>query len=468
MGSMKNFDEAIRSTAQLIRRFVRQEQRQPATPYHDPVELAGKIDLPISSDGISDDEFFRLLETILRYTPKTGSPKFVNQLFGGRNIPAVCAEMLTGVLNSSLYTFKAAGPHVLIEQEVGRKMLAHVGFDDGSGVLMPGGSICNLGAMIMARDGIGDSRNLGVRHPLVAYTSEESHYSISKNAGIIGIGRNNLRRIKTDERGGMVVSDLERQIAADRRDNRIPFFVNATAGTTVRGAYDPIDKIAAVTERERLWLHIDGALGGAALLSARHKHLLNGCERADSFSWNAHKLMGVPLSCSALLVKRMGALFETFAENADYLFQTEADKYNLGNISLQCGKKNDALKLWAAWKYYGDKGYEERIDRLFSLAQCATDFVRRHADLELACETESVAVCFNVKEVDAVEICNRLETEGVLKVGYGTIGATTAIRLACVNPDLTAADLDSFFDDVLRIAARIQANQLRAVTPQEN
>jgi glutamate/tyrosine decarboxylase-like PLP-dependent enzyme len=420
---MKDFEKAFRSTARLAKQFVRRETAQPSTPYLAPKELAEKIDLAISADGLSDEQFFRLLATVLKYTPKTGGPKFVNQLFGGRNLPAVCAEMLTGVLNNSMYTYKVAGPHVLIEKEVVRKMLRKVGFPRGAGVLVPGGSISNLGAMILARDCVNDTRDAGVRDTLVAYTSEASHYSILRNAGIIGIGRDNLRRIKVDAQGN------------------IPFFVNATAGTTVQGAFDPLAEISRVAEREKLWLHVDAALGGTALLSSKHRHLLGGCERADSLSWNAHKLMGVPLSCSALLVRREQALFETFSEHADYLFQTETDE-------------NDAFKLWAAWKYYGDRGYEERVDKIFALARYATDVVRAHPDLVLACDTESVAVCFCVRGGDSIEICNRLDAEGILKVGYGTIGETTAIRLVCVNPELTEAQIDEFFEDVLRIAAR--------------
>ena len=455
-GNMKSFDKAFQATAQLAEWYVRQESAQPATPYVGPRELAEKIDLAISTDGISDEEFFRLLGKVLEYTPRTGGPKFLNQLFGGRDMPAVCAEMLTGVMNNSMYTYKVAGPHVLIEREVVRKMLEKVGFPEGSGVLMPGGSVSNLGAMLLARNGINDSRNAGVQDTLVAYTSEQGHYSIPKNAGIIGIGRDNLRTIKVDGRGKMIVSYLETRIAADKTSGRLPFFLNATAGTTVQGVYDPLEEISRVAAREGLWMHVDGALGGTALLSSRHKHLLEGCRRADSFSWDAHKLMGVPLSCSALLVKRKEALFETFSEDADYLFQTEADEYNLGNLSLQCGKKNDAFKLWAAWKYHGDRGYEERVDRLFALAQYGTEVVRRRADLELACDTESVTVCFTVRGADSIEICNRLDAEGVLKVGYGKIAETTAIRLACVNPELTEEQIDGFFEDVLRIAARIQ------------
>jgi len=231
---------------------------------------------------------------------------------------------------------------------------------------------------------------------LVAYTSAEGHYSLQKNAGLAGLGRRSVRAIQVDERGRMSVPALLEAIEADRRARHRPFLVNATAGTTVRGAFDPIARIAAVSRGEGLWLHVDGAFGGTLLLSPEHRHRLAGCERADSFAWDPHKMMGIPLQSSVLLVSRPGLLSACLDENAEYLFQSDPDELNPGRRSLQCGRPNDALKLWAAWQRLGDRGWAERVGRQVALARRAARLVDADPELLLVEEPASVNVCFEV------------------------------------------------------------------------
>src|SRR5690606_15494221 len=131
--------------------------------------------------------------------------------------------------------------------------------------------------------------------------SAASHYSIRKAAGLAGLGRDGVRTVPVDAEGRMEPEALARMIEEDRATGVVPVMINATAGTTVLGAFDPLPAIADVAERARVWLHVDAAYGGSILLSPRHRGLLAGCERADSLTWDAHKLLNVPLTCSALL-----------------------------------------------------------------------------------------------------------------------------------------------------------------------
>jgi len=282
-----------------------------------------------------------------------------------------------------------------------------------------------------------DARERGPGGPrLVAYTSAEGHYSLQKNAGLAGLGRRSVRAIQVDERGRMSVPALLEAIEADRRARHRPFLVNATAGTTVRGAFDPIARIAAVSRGEGLWLHVDGAFGGTLLLSPEHRHRLAGCERADSFAWDPHKMMGIPLQSSVLLVSRPGLLSACLDENAEYLFQSDPDELNPGRRSLQCGRPNDALKLWAAWQRLGDRGWAERVGRQVALARRAARLVDADPELLLVEEPASVNVCFEVRGRASDDVCERLDRDGRLKIGYGIVAGRRVIRLVCVNPDL--------------------------------
>ena len=170
----------------------------------------------------------------------------------------------------------------------------------------------------------------------------------------------------------MMIEDLVSQIQEDLATGFQPFFINSTAGTTVLGAFDPFEEIAKVAKEYGLWFHIDGALGGSVVLSRKYRHLVAGCELSDSYTWNAHKMMNVPLTASIILFNHENILRRNFSEKAEYLFQGE-DDFNPGDSSFQCGRRNDALKVWAAWKYLGDEGYEKRVNRQYELAQYAAE-----------------------------------------------------------------------------------------------
>ena len=224
--------------------------------------------------------------------------------------------------------------------------------------------------------------------------------------------------------------------------------INATAGTTVRGAFDPIRAIATVARQHGVWLHVDGALGGSLVLCPSRRDLVDGVELADSFSWNPHKMMGVPLQCSVLLVARRGALTRSLDESADYLFQAHDDDLNPGHRSIQCGRRNDALKLWAAWLRLGDRGWDERIQRQLGLAKLAAAKIAADSAFELLEPPPSINVCFEVRGRDSAAICDWLDRQGRLKIGYGTACGRRAIRLVCVNPDLDESDLDAILDEI--------------------
>ncbi len=441
----------------LSRVFLESEAETPILPRFSPEQLREEIEFEIPERGVDHDEVMRRLMAIFDKTPRTATNRFFNQLFGGRDPSATVAEVLSALANNSMYTFKAAGPHILIERELIRHMGLKMGFDDAEGVFAPGGSLSNLTAVLVARDhaleGAGD-RGLDGK-TLALYTSEDSHYSIPKAAAIVGIGRDNVRSIPVDDLGRMRVDLLRESIERDLADGVIPAMVNATAGTTVPGAFDPLREIAGVTREHGVWLHVDGAYGGSIILSPTHRHLLDGSELADSVAWDAHKMMGVPLTCSVVLFRERGRAAASLSENAEYLFQQDDDDLNPGTRSLQCGRRNDAVKLWAAWQRNGDEGYGERIENLFALARRAREIVDREPRLVLSCESMSVNVCFEVVGKPSDVICQRLDESGKLKVGYGVVGGRRIIRIVFVNPDLTTDDVDQAFAAILEGAAAL-------------
>jgi len=434
------------------------------TGFLSPEELRSRLDLNLPEEGCSLDALYRVIDDYLEHAVRTGHTQYFNQLWSGFTLPGFLGEVITGLTNTSMYTYEVAPVATLMEQELIQKMGRLAGFDDPEGLFLSGGSNGNLQAMMMARNSaLPDTKNSGLPPDvkLAAFVSEEAHYSFEKAANIIGIGMDHVIKVETDEAGRMLPEDLERRIADSRESGMRPFFVGATAGTTVKGAYDPCEEIGSLARRHGLWFHVDGSLGGTALLSPRHRSLLKGLEQADSFVWNAHKLMGLPLICSVFLVREKGSLFASNSvAGADYIFH-EAGKgaSDLGPHSLQCGRRVDALKLWLSWKYYGDQGYAERTDRFFELAEYAEQIVREAPMLELMAPRSSVTICFrfrppDTEDLNAVNLRLReeLARSGRSLVNYAYLGEDMAIRLVIANPELTRADVELFFKNVLSTA----------------
>ncbi|MDX1462544.1 MAG: aminotransferase class V-fold PLP-dependent enzyme, partial [Marinirhabdus sp.] len=383
----------------LAKKLLKAEEEQPVADPIPAEELFETLDLRLTENPSED--FEEALENLVLNTPRTATKLFFNQLFGGRNPKATLGDLLAVMLNNSMYTYKVAGPQVGVEKEILKNICKSIGYPDHSdGTFAPGGSMSNFMAMVMARDAYNtDIRHTGVQDKLTLYTSEASHYSIPKNAALMGVGRSQVRYIATDNYGKMRPDALAEQIQKDKDSGYHPFFVNATAGTTVLGAFDPIEPISEICKKFKIWLHVDGAYCGSVIWSKTYQHLVKGLALSDSFSVNAHKMMGTPLTCSIIVTQHKKHLHNSFSNDAAYLYQTDGDDYNLGKTSIQCGRRNDALKFWALWKSVGTIGLEQIVDRQFELAEVARNYVDEHPDYTLYSFKDSISVCFNYRGI---------------------------------------------------------------------
>lgn len=427
--------------------FLKDEKENPVSKRIPTTDLHERLDLELSDEPTSEEAWEKAIKDIILATPKTASKLFFNQLFGGRQPKAAVGDLLAVLLNNSMHTYKVAGVQIGIEKEIINRCCEMINYGPNSGGTFPtGGSMSNFNGMLMGRDAFNDDiRHKGLQQKMIAYTSEDSHYSVSKNAAFIGIGRENVRKIRSDVKGVMIVEELHKQIEEDLKNGYAPFFVNATAGTTVLGAFDPIDKIADVCKEFNLWLHVDGAYYGSVFFSDRYRHHLKGVERADSFSFNAHKMLGTPVTCSILLVKDKKYLSQSFSNEASYLYQTDGDEYNLGKTSFQCGRRNDALKFWTLWKAVGTKGLANIVEHEMYLADVARDYVRNNADYTLYEMEDSTAICFNYKGIDAQTLCTSLYMSNELMVGYGNIKGKDYVRLVTINSNNSKEDILHLF-----------------------
>ena len=432
---------------EIVSQLIQAEKEEPVVKPIAAEKLFEQLDLSLQNEAIDDEAFYKSLKDLVFSTPRTATTKFFNQLFGGRRSKSVLGDLVAVMLNNSMYTYKVAGPMVGVEKVILNEVCKMIGYGSKSdGTIATGGSMSNFTAMVLARDAAVESlTRAGIEQKMILYTSEVSHYSIAKNASLIGVGRDQVRNIPADDNGKMIPTELEKQILEDKALGFLPFFVNATAGTTVMGAFDDIEAISPICKSHNLWLHVDGAYCGAVIFSEKYKHLVKGLELSDSFSVNAHKMLGTPLTCSIIVCQDKKHLNHSFSSDATYLYQTDGDDYNLGKTSLQCGRRNDALKFWTLWKSIGSNGLEKMVDHQFELADIARDYIRQNSDYTLYSFDESVSVCFNYKGISAPKLCTALYQKAALVVGFGSFKEDEFIRLITINPDNNEAEIINFF-----------------------
>ena len=444
---LNNIKEDLKLFNEIVDNFLEDEKTTPISKSIKIKDLYNKIDLSLSEEPSIQAEFKQTLKKLVLSTPKSSSKMFFNQLFGGRHSKAVLGDLLAVMLNNSMATYKISGPQAAVEKEILSKVCELIKYPKSAGGTFPtGGSMSNFMSLIIARDQKSkDIINKGFKQKFVAYSSEESHYSVAKNASFSGLGKNNVRYIKCNSFGQLDTISLENQIREDITNDCIPFYINATAGTTVLCAFDNIDEISRICKKYSIWLHVDGAFGGSVIFTDKYKDLVKGVEKSDSFCFNAHKTLGVPLSTSILVVRESKMISDSFKNNASYLYQTHDIDYNLGYNSFECGRRNNALKFWTMWKSIGTKGICNIINHEFDLADYARSYTIINKDYTLYSFEKSLSICFNYKNYDPIDLCTKLYEKNKIMVGFGYFRKQCFIRLVTINGENSKSEILEFF-----------------------
>ncbi|MFN3194742.1 MAG: pyridoxal phosphate-dependent decarboxylase family protein [Chlorobiota bacterium] len=423
--------------------------------YKDPDDLTEILNLEINRNG-SESEFYKSIDNYLVGSVDTSHPLFSNQLWAGRNQPGLIAEFITSLRNTSVYTYETAPAATLIEKYMIKVLTKQMGFENGDGTFLTGSSNANLVSLLVARNTIfPEIKNKGLSGlpELCFFVSEHAHYSFEKAANVLGFGEQNVIKVKADENHRIIPKDLENKINSAIDEGKKPFYVCGTAGTTEVGAFDPLIEMQDIANKYNLWFHTDAAWGGALAFSDKHKDLLNGIGKSDSISWDAHKLMGIPLICSVILLKDNNQLLKSVHENtSDYLFHDhEHDDLDLGKKSIQCGRRVDSLKLWLSFKYYGFEGYENRINKMYSLSQYMTNRIKENENFELLAPTSFCNINFRFNprnlEEESLNSLNLKARDNIYKSGkalfnYVYLSEIMSIRYIIANADIDENTID--------------------------
>jgi aromatic-L-amino-acid decarboxylase len=401
-----------------------------------------------------------LEEKLIPYCTHVNHPGYMGLITPSPNPAGILGDLLAAALNQNLgaYTISPSATHM--ELRVIRWLNDLIGFDENAGGnLTSGGMTANFIGLKLARDfSSGDTAQLdGLTGKWAVYVSEERHVSIDKAVDAVGIGRNNLRTLPTNEKYELLVDKLEEAILKDKAEGINPLCIIGLAGTTNLGAVDDLKSLHKIATREKCWFHIDADYGGGMLLT-QSRHLLDGIELADSVTIDPHKWFYAPLDVGAVLVKDHDQLTRSFGIQHAYLTDQSGGKnerYQFYVHGFEQSKKFRSLKVWMSFKHYGKDKIGEWVDNNVRQAKHLHMLATNSTDFESATPPEMSAVCIRYKGAGLSnedltkihhEVAARIEKEGNFWFATTVLKDKTWFRINPVNIYTSIETMDALFD----------------------
>ncbi|EGQ9095795.1 MULTISPECIES: pyridoxal phosphate-dependent class III aminotransferase [Vibrio] len=399
----------------------------------------------------------------------TQHPDCIAHLHTPPLMPAIAAEAMIAALNQSMDSWDQASSATYVEQKVVNWLCDKYELGaKADGIFTSGGTQSNQMGLMLARDWIADKlsahsiQKLGLPEyadKLRIVCSKKSHFTVQKSASWMGLGEKAVMTVDANADGTMDVTKLDEVLNQAKAEGLIPFAIVGTAGTTDHGAIDDLDFIADMAAKHDMWMHVDGAYGGALILSSQ-KTRLKGCERAHSISVDFHKLFYQTISCGALLVNDKSN-FKFLLHHADYLNREHDELPNLVDKSIATTKRFDALKVFMTMQSVGPKALGDMYDHLLEQTLEVADMIRDNKHFELLAEPSLSTVLFRAThesaDLDELNKTLRLEalTRGIAVLGETIVDDKTALKFTILNPCLTTADFESLLSKINTLAAEL-------------
>ena len=407
------------AVAKIIADHLEGLTKRRVTPEATPAELEKLFDEPLPEKGIALEEILdRFRNDVTPNAMGVPSPRYFGQ-FNPTPLPiGVWADALASMLNQNAGAWRNGPTSAMIEARVIRWLCDLLDYGPQSfGTLASGGSEANLIALKCARDSVASNiKDRGVRTApgdLVIYASEQCHYSIDKSADILGLGREAVRKIPTDDRFHIIPDALRDAIAKDRDAGLVPCCIVGVAGSTSTGVIDPLEELAEIARDNCCWYHVDAAYGGPVAFSPKHKEMLRGINLADSITFDPHKWMFVPFSCGATLVREGGpVLRDAFDMSPEYLSEdrggadVEFDFFRYGQMGT---RRFNSLKLWMAVKFMGREGYAKTVEHQIELTKYLAQQIDGLENFTRVGEVETAVCCFRLDGPDTDRLQQRLQ-----------------------------------------------------------
>jgi L-2,4-diaminobutyrate decarboxylase len=416
-------------------------------------EIIHRLELErlVREGGLEGDALVQFLNPYLENTTRLDHPAYMAHQVAAVHPSGALGALIDAFTNNPMAIYEMGPAAAAIEFFMINWMLHHVGFRPapldpadsqqkswGGGVLVNGGSLANLTALIAARTRLAsDAWENGNPPDLALMAPAECHYSIMRAAGIIGIGRKAVYHLDVDQNGSIIPDRLPGIFEHLRSEGKRAVALVANACNTPVGRYDPLQETGEFCRAKNIWFHVDGAHGASALLSARYRHLLDGIELADSIIWDAHKLMRTPPLCAAVLVRDYRDLDQAFEQEASYLFHDKAQPgVDFMHRTVECTKSGLGLKLFFVVAALGEQGLASYIERQCDLAAQAYEYLVAQPDIECPVSPQSNILCFRIQGSDRDQLAHRdrLIASGEFHLSTTMFKGRRYLRMVLMSP----------------------------------
>ncbi len=467
--SPEEFREMASRAVEIVERFYADLPALPVMPVTNAAAVRELLAEPLPFAGTGIDEALATVQNVVYPLSRhNGHPRFFGYVASPGTAVAAVGDLLTAGLNANVTSWRSAPAAAEMEHVVIDWMKEMLGYPQGAaGLLVSGGSMANFSALAAARTAkapefsrSGESGGQRLR----IYASEEGHFSIHKAARLLGFGSDNVQPIRTDQLLRMDVGDLQRAIRSDRDAGFTPACVVASAGTVNTGSFDPLNEIANIAERERLWMHVDGAYGGFSALAPSAKPLFAGIERADSVSLDPHKWLYLSVGCGCVLYRNPDIARATFSHDAEYtrpVGLTRDEAFAFWDFGPELSRPFRALSVWMQMKVFGAAALGGAIEQNIQCARHLERLVEAAGDFEMLAPAGLSIFCFRYRpreftsDLDALNerVLIALQQGGSSYLSNARIGGKFALRGCVLNYRTTPDDMERLLDDV-RSAAR--------------
>jgi aromatic-L-amino-acid/L-tryptophan decarboxylase len=467
-------------TVDIWEEFLRRLPTLPVAGRWTSDEVSAAMARPIPDDPLDEDELLAYLrEMTFDWSMYPGHPRFMAYISGAGTVPGAPADLLAAGLNMNVGGWRLSPSATAIEVSLVRWFADQFGFpEEAAGFLVSGGAMANFVALKVARDmkATWDSRNLGVAAgpPLALYASTEVHVVNERAADMLGIGFHAVRKVPVDDHYRMRIDLLREAIRHDRDGGVIPMAVVATGGTVATGSIDPLDEIADICAEEDVWMHVDAAYGGPAVLADDLRPLFQGIERADSIAFDPHKWLYTPHSGGCVIVHDRSHMEAAFAALASYIHEDKertGHGDDLGMIGPQFSRSFWALKVWVSLLAHGRKAYARRISHDAELARYMAARVGERPEFELSAGVTLSICCFRFVPEDLPEwpgrdeyldllnerLMTEIQLDGRAYCSNAVLGGRFVLRACIVNFRTEAEDVDALLDVAAELGAKLHA-----------
>lgn len=422
--------------------------------------------------------FRQLAQTMLDRGHNLQNPRYI-----GHQVPASLPlaglfDAIVSVTNQVMAVYEMGPWATAVELALIESLGLEIGFTPGTfaGLVTHGGSLANLTGLLAARNlkcpelwTQGPQAKLN-SNPVILVSSD-AHYSVTRSAGILGIGSENIIKVPLDERRKMNPAALQEQILSCQAENKTIIAVVACACATPIGAFDPLNEIADLCEQHDLWLHVDAAHGGPTCFSTQHKHLTAGLHRADSVVFDAHKMMFMPALSAFLFYKNKTHQFSAFQQQAAYLFDPSAPEiaeYDIGLRTIECTKRANSYALWGIWSLFGKSLFADLVDITFATTRTFYEMLQQASDFEPLHEPECNIVVFRYQSdwLNALsleqqnlfhfKLRRQLIESGEFYIVHSVINEQAAFRITVMNPLTTEVHLHQLLNTIRHRADKLQ------------